>query len=60
MKRTKKHTWNKKKILELTNRTTHNNNSRGDKHNPFTIEQCYDLVVQCIGENRVREKKFRV
>ena len=54
----------KKKILELINKRKYNSHITivaATKTQSFsTIKQCYDLGIQCIGENRVQEaeKKF--
>ena len=54
----------KKKILELTNKRKYNSYITivaATKTQSFsTIKQCYNLGIQCIGENRVQEaeKKF--
>ena len=54
----------KKKVLELTNKIKYNSHITivaATKTQSFsTIKQCYDLGIQCIGENRVQEaeKKF--
>ena len=54
----------KKKIFELTNKRKYNSHITivaATKTQSFsTIKQCYDLGIQCIGENRVQEaeKKF--
>ena len=54
----------KKKILELINKRKYNAHITivaATKTQSFsTIKQCYDLGIQCIGENRVQEaeKKF--